>query len=64
MKKAFILMICLLIWRLLLPQPILEFETLKLDIGRIKEEEGPHEIIFNYSNKGDEPFRLIDINAG
>ena len=64
MKRVFVLIIILFIWVSLLSLPIIEFETLKYDFGRIKEEEGPHQIDFKFSNTGDEPFRLIDVNAG
>jgi len=64
MKRAIALIIIIFIWISLLSQPIIEFETLEYDFGRIKEEEGPHQIDFKFSNTGDESFRLIDISAG
>lgn len=64
MKKAIALIILLLIWVLLLSQPIIEFETLVYDFGRIKEEAGPYNVDFKFSNTGDESFRLIKVKAG
>jgi len=49
---------------LLLAQPIIEFETLIYDFGRIKEEAGPHKVDFKFSNTGDEPFRILKVKAG
>ena len=64
MKKTIVIIILLITAALLLSQPIIEFETLIYDFGRIKEEEGPHKVDFKFSNTGDEPFRLIEVKAG
>ena len=64
MKKIIIMAILLLSCALLLSQPIIEFETLEYDFGRIKEEEGPHKVDFKFTNSGDESFRLIKVTAG
>lgn len=64
MKKAIVLITLLLIWVLLLSQPNLEFETLVYDFGRIKEEAGPYNVDFKFSNTGDESFHLIKVKAG
>ena len=64
MKRIIIITILLLTWLLLLSQPIIEFETLEQDIGKIKEESGPHQIDFKYINTGSEPLRLLDVKAG
>lgn len=64
MKKLIVIIIFLITATLLLSQPIIEFETLIYDYGRIKEEEGPHKFDFKFSNTGDEPFRLIRVKAG
>lgn len=64
MKRVIVIVILLLAGTLLLSQPIIEFETLIYDYGRIKEEEGPHKFDFKFSNTGDEPFRIIRVHAG
>ena len=64
MKKLIVIIIFLITATLLLSQPIIEFETLIYDYGRIKEEEGPHKFDFKFCNTGDEPFRLISVKAG
>ena len=64
MKKIIVIMILLITWVFLLSQPIIEFETLRYDFGRIKEEEGPHKVDFKFFNTGDEPFRLIKVKGG
>ena len=64
MKKIITVIFLLFICALLQSQPIIEFETLEFDFGRIKEEEGPHQIDFNFSNTGDELFRLLNVKAG
>jgi len=64
MKRVIALIIMLCIWVLLLTKPIIEFETLEYDFGKIKEEEGPHQVDFKFSNTGDEPLKLLDVNAG
>ena len=64
MKRITLLLILLFVCVLLLSQPIIEFETLEYDFGRIKEEEGPHKVDFEFSNTGDESFHLLDVKAG
>jgi len=64
MKKIISIVILLFATVLLLSQPIIEFETLVYDYGRIKEEAGPHEVDFKFVNTGDEPFRIIKVTAG
>ncbi|MCK5051829.1 MAG: DUF1573 domain-containing protein [Candidatus Cloacimonetes bacterium] len=64
MKKIIVIIILLFVGVLLLSQPIIEFETLKYDYGRIKEEAGPHKVDFNFFNTGDEPFRILKVTAG
>ncbi len=64
MKKIILIVILLFTAVLLLSQPIIEFETLLYDYGRIKEEEGPHKVDFKFFNTGDEPFRIIKVDAG
>jgi len=64
MKRAIAFILIMFIWVLLVSQPIIEFETLKYDFGRIKEEGGPHQIDFKFSNTGDKSFRLLNVKAG
>ena len=64
MKKIIIIVFFLLTAVILLSQPIIEFETLVYDFGRIKEEEGPHKVDFKFSNTGNESFRIINVHAG
>lgn len=64
MKRIIVIIIFLLAGALLLSQPIIKFETLEYDFGRIREEAGPYEIDFKFSNTGDKPFHLIKVKAG
>jgi hypothetical protein len=64
MKRIIIITILLVAGVLLISQPIVEFETLKYDFGKIKEEAGPHEFDFKFINTGNESFRLINVKAG
>ena len=61
-KIAFIIISC--IWALLLAKPVIKFETLEYDFGRIKEEGSPHRVDFKFSNTGDEPFKILKVSAG
>jgi hypothetical protein len=61
-KIAFIIISC--IWALLLAKPVIKFETLEYDFGKIKEEASPHLVDFKFTNIGDEPLKLLDIDAG
>ncbi len=64
MKRIVVIVMLLSVGLLLLAQPIIEFETLIYDFGRIKEEAGPHKVDFKFSNTGDEPFRILKVKAG
>ena len=64
MRRLIVIIVMLITWVLLLSQPIIEFETLKYDFGKIKEEAGPHEFDFKFVNTGNESFRLIKVKAG
>ena len=64
MKKIIIIVILLFVGVLILAQPIIEFETLVYDFGRIKEEAGPYNVDFKFSNTGDESFRLTKVKTG
>ena len=64
MKRIVVMIIFLLTWMLLLSQPLIEFERLEYDFGKIKEEVGPHKVDFKFSNTGDAPFHLIKVKAG
>ena len=64
MKRIIIITILLIAWVLLISQPIIEFETLEYNFGKIIEEEGPHEFDFKFINTGDASFRLINVKAG
>ena len=56
--------IIIFFWVSLISLPIIEFEALEYDLGKIQEEKGPHKIDFKYSNSGDEPLKIIKIVAG
>ncbi|MCF7858236.1 MAG: DUF1573 domain-containing protein [Candidatus Cloacimonetes bacterium] len=64
MKKLLVILPLLLIYSLLLSQPMIKFDNLEHDFGRIKEEGGPYNTEFIFTNTGDEPFKLIKVTAG
>jgi hypothetical protein len=64
MKRLVIILVLLSSCMVLLSQPKIEFETMEYDLGRIREEAGPYEVDFKFSNTGDKPFRLIKAKAG
>jgi len=64
MKRIIMVSFIMLAAAILMSQPIIEFEKLEHNFGRIKEEAGPHEVEFTFTNTGDEPFRLINVKAG
>ncbi len=64
MKRSIVLIIIIFLCTLLFSKPVIEFETLEHDFGRIKEEAGPYEVDFNFTNTGDEPFHLVKVKAG
>ncbi len=64
MKRIIILLFCLLLWVSVFAKPMIEFEALEHDFGRILEEAGPHKVDFKFTNTGDEPFQLIKGKAG
>jgi len=64
MKKIVLVVMLLLAVVILLSKPIIEFETLEYDYGRIKEEGGPHQVIYKFSNIGNEPFTILNVSAG
>jgi len=64
MKKIVLVVMLLLAFVMLLSKPIIKFETLEYNLGKIKEEDGLHQVDFKYTNTGDEPFHLIRVKAG
>lgn len=64
MKKIILVSLLLLACVILLSKPIIKFETLEYDFGRIKEEGSPHKVDFKFSNTGDEPFTILKVSAG
>ena len=64
MKKIILVSLLLLACVILLSKPIIKFETLEYDFGRIKEEGSPHRGDFKFSNTGDEPFKILKVSAG
>ena len=64
MKRNVLIIFMLLVCALLLSKPIIEFESLEHDFGRILEEAGPHKVDFKFTNTGDEPFHLVKVKAG
>ncbi|MCF7858238.1 MAG: DUF1573 domain-containing protein [Candidatus Cloacimonetes bacterium] len=64
MKKILIITVILLITVILISKPIIEFETMHYDFGKIKEAGGPHKFNFKFTNTGDELFRVLDVKAG
>ena len=48
MRRLIVVIVMLITWVLLLSQPIIEFETLKYDFGKIKEEVGSHGFDFKF----------------
>ncbi len=65
MKKALIvILIFIFAVSLLFSKAILSFETTEHNMGRIKEEGGPYEYTFKFTNKGDTPLKLSKVKAG
>jgi len=64
MKKIGLIVLMLLVAFSLFAQPIIEFETFEHDYGDLKEEDGPYEVDFTFTNTGDEPLKLIKVKAG
>ena len=64
MKRIIVIAILLITGVLVCSQPIIEFETLKYDFGKIKEEAGPHEFDFSFINTGDVSCHLTNVKAG
>ena len=64
MKKIILVSLLLLACVILLSKPIIKFETLEYNFGRIKEEGSPHRGDFKFSNTGDEPFKILKVSAG
>ena len=44
-------------------EPIISFEKSEYDFGNIKEKEGSVEYVFIFSNTGDKPLKLIDVET-
>jgi len=64
MKKIGLVVLMLFVIYSLFAQPKIEFDTMTHEFGDIKEDEGPYEIDFNFTNTGDEPLKLIKVKAG
>ncbi|MCK4654731.1 MAG: DUF1573 domain-containing protein [Candidatus Cloacimonetes bacterium] len=43
--------------------PVIKFENKIYDFGDIKEDEGPYEYEFTFSNTGDEPLKITKVKA-
>ncbi len=44
-------------------QPQIQFESLIYDFGTFQEEDGVQNAIFNFTNTGTEPLKLINVRA-
>lgn len=63
MKKILIFLIFFILTISLYSSPIITFEEKVHDFGNIKENKGPYEYEFTFSNTGDEPLKLIKVKA-
>lgn len=63
MKKLLMLLIFFILTISLYSFPIIKFENEVHDFGNIKEDKGPYEYEFTFSNTGDEPLKLIKVKA-
>jgi hypothetical protein len=63
MKKILLLLIFFILTISLYSSPIIKFENEVHDFGDIKEDGGPYEYEFTFSNTGDEPLKLIKVKA-
>jgi hypothetical protein len=63
MKRVITVILILSFTVLLFSKPIIKFDSLEHDFGDIKEDGGPYEYEFIFSNTGDEPLKLIKVKA-
>jgi len=63
MKKILIVIVILLLSNLLMALPEITFNEMEHDFVTIKEEDGPVEYKFEFTNTGDEPLKLIRVKA-
>ena len=64
MKKVLILFFILCYSFILFAGAEITFDNLNHDYGKIKEDEGPYDHNFSFTNTGDEPFKLVKVKAG
>jgi len=64
MQKYLILFLILAVAAILNSLADIKFENTIHDFGEIKEENGPHENTFVFTNTGNEPFKLTKVKAG
>ncbi|MCD4817440.1 MAG: DUF1573 domain-containing protein [Candidatus Cloacimonetes bacterium] len=64
MKKYLSLIILVLFSLSLFAEPIIQFEELSYKFEDLKEEEGPHEHNFKFTNIGDVPLIISKVKAG
>ncbi|MCD4697390.1 MAG: DUF1573 domain-containing protein [Bacteroidales bacterium] len=63
MKNFIIVMMFFILTISLYSAPIITFEKEVHDFGDIKEDAGPYEYEYTFSNTGDEPLKLIKVKA-
>lgn len=64
MKKLLLLFLVFFIFIIpIYSSPIITFEDVVHDFGDIKEEGGPYEHDFIFSNTGDEPLKITKVKA-
>ena len=64
MKKLIIIVIFLCYSFILFAGAEIKFDSLIHDYGIMEEDEGPYEHNFQFTNTGDEPFKLVKVKAG
>ena len=62
-KKILFLIFVLMLVNLLNALPVISFKETEHDFGTVKEEAGPLEHKFVFTNTGDEPLKLIKVKS-
>ncbi len=63
LKKINVFILLILAFSFLNSEPFISFEKVEHYFGNIKEEEGSVEYDFIFSNTGDKPLKLIDVET-
>jgi hypothetical protein len=62
-RHIFIVLVVLICSLTLQAQPQIKFESVVYDFGIFNEEDGVQKAVFNFTNTGSEPLKLITVRA-